>query len=117
MVKSFAIGYTVRDVAKGSWIDESTVTLPKAPPLNTLPRATKVPEPLPPQEDYTFEGYRNADGSVGTKNLLGITTSVHCMADVEDYVVKIIERDLLPKYPSIDGVVDLNHPLRLWRSD
>lgn len=69
MVKSFAIGYTVRDVAKGSWIDESTVTLPKAPPLNTLPRATKVPEPQPqpPQEDYTFEGYRNADGSVGTK--------------------------------------------------
>ncbi len=109
MVKSFAIGYTVRDVAKGSWIDESTVTLPKAPPLNTLPRATKVPEPQPPQEDYTFEGYRNADGSVGTKNLLGITTSVHCMADVEDYVVKIIERDLLPKYLSIDGVVDLNH--------
>ena len=68
-----------------------------------------MPEPQPPQEDYTFEGYRNADGSVGTKNLLGITTSVHCMADVEDYVVKIIERDLLPKYLSIDGVVDLNH--------
>ncbi|MDI8746270.1 UvrD-helicase domain-containing protein, partial [Salmonella enterica subsp. enterica serovar Montevideo] len=42
----------------------------KAPPLNTLPLATKVPEPLPPLEGYTFEGYRNADGSVGTKNLL-----------------------------------------------
>lgn len=68
-----------------------------------------MPEPLPPLEDYTFEGYRNADGSVGTKNLLGITTSVHCMADVVNYVVKIIERNLLPKYPSIDGVVDLNH--------
>ena len=65
-----------------------------------------MPEPQPPQEDYTFEGYRNADGSVGTKNLLGITTSVHCMADVVNYVVKIIERNLLPKYPSIDGVVD-----------
>ncbi len=68
-----------------------------------------MPEPRPPLEDYTFEGYRNADGSVGTKNLLGITTSVHCMADVVNYVVKIIERNLLPKYPSIDGVVDLNH--------
>ncbi len=68
-----------------------------------------MPEPLPPLEDYTFEGYRNADGSVGTKNLLGITTSMHCMADVVNYVVKIIERNLLPKYPSIDGVVDLNH--------
>ncbi|VFS60378.1 D-galactarate dehydratase [Kluyvera cryocrescens] len=61
------IGYAIRDIAKGSWIDESTVALPKAPPLNTLPLATKVPEPLPTLEGYTFEGYRNADGSVGTK--------------------------------------------------
>ncbi len=68
-----------------------------------------MPEPLPPLEGYTFEGYRNADGSVGTKNLLGITTSVHCVAGVVDYVVKIIERDLLPNYPNVDGVVGLNH--------
>ncbi len=76
------IGYAVRDIPQGSWIDESLVELPTAPPLNTLPLATKVPEPLPPLEGYTFEGYRNADGSVGTKNLLGITTSVHCVAGV-----------------------------------
>ncbi|EOQ4648128.1 SAF domain-containing protein [Escherichia coli] len=88
------IGYAVRAIPRGSWIDESMVVLPKAPPLHTLPLATKVPEPLPPLEGYTFEGYRNADGSVGTKNLLGITTSVHCVAGVVDYVVKIIERDL-----------------------
>lgn len=108
MAKLSVTRYAMSPKAAGS-IDKSTVTLPKAPPLNPLPRATKVPEPLPPLEDYTFEGYRNADGSVGTKNLLGITTSVHCMADVVNYVVKIIERNLLPKYPSIDGVVDLNH--------
>jgi galactarate dehydratase len=61
------IGYAVRDIPQGSWIDESLVELPKAPPLHTLPLATKVPAPLPPLEGYTFEGYRNADGSVGTK--------------------------------------------------
>ena len=103
------IGYAVRAIPQGSWIEESLVELPKAPPLNTLPLATRVPEPLPPLEDYTFEGYRNPDGSVGTKNLLGLTTSVHCVAGVVDYVVKIIERDLLPKYPNVDGVVGLNH--------
>lgn len=103
------IGYAVRDIARGSWIDESTVELPSAPPLNTLPLATKVPQALPALGGYTFEGYRNADGSVGTKNLLGITTSVHCVAGVVDYVVKIIERDLLAKYPNVDGVVGLNH--------
>lgn len=103
------IGYAVKEIKLGSWIDESLVTLPDAPALETLPLATKIPETLPPLEGYTFEGYRNADGSVGTKNLLGITTSVQCVAGVVDYVVKLIERDLLPKYPNVDGVVGLNH--------
>lgn len=103
------IGLAVRDIARGGWIDESLVELPAAPALETLPLATAVPAPLPPLEGYTFEGYRNADGSVGTKNLLAITTSVHCVAGVVDYVVNIIERTLLAKYPNVDGVVALNH--------
>ncbi|MCU5777911.1 galactarate dehydratase [Erwiniaceae bacterium BAC15a-03b] len=103
------IGYALRDIARGSWIDESLVALPEAPPLASLPLANRVPEPLPPLEGYSFLGYRNADGSVGTRNLLGITTSVHCVAGVVDYVVNIIERELLPRYPNVDGVVALNH--------
>lgn len=39
------IGYAVRAIPRGSWIDESMVVLPEAPPLHTLPLATKVPEP------------------------------------------------------------------------
>jgi len=103
------IGTALRPIAQGSWIEESLVALPEAPPLNSLPLANNVPPDLPPLEGYTFEGYRNADGSVGTRNLLGITTSVHCVAGVVDYVVQIIERDLLPRYPNVDGVVALNH--------
>lgn len=61
------IGYAVRDIAQGGWIDESLVELPVAPELDSLPLATRVPPELPPLEGYTFEGYRNADGSVGTK--------------------------------------------------
>lgn len=37
------IGYALRDIAPGSWIDESLVALPEAPPLATLPLATNVP--------------------------------------------------------------------------
>ncbi|WP_346827020.1 galactarate dehydratase [Serratia inhibens] len=103
------IGHAQRAILRGCWIDESLVSLPEAPELQRLPLANKVPAPLPPLEGYRFEGYRNADGSVGTKNLLGITTSVQCVAGVVDYVVKIIERDLLPHYPNVDGVVGLNH--------
>lgn len=103
------IGYAEQDIAKGSWIDESKVVLPEAPPLDTLPLATRPAPDYEPLTGFTFEGYRNKDGSVGTKNLLGITTSVHCVAGVVDYVVKLIEERLLPKYPNVDGVVGLNH--------
>lgn len=103
------IGYANADIVKGGWINEFLVDIPEAPPLEAIPLATNVPAPLPAMADYTFQGYRNADGSVGTKNLLGITTSVHCVAGVVDYVVDLIKRDLLPKYPNVDGVVALNH--------
>ena len=103
------IGYAVKAIPRGSWIEESLVRLPEAPPLDSLPLATQVPPLLPPLEGYTFEGYRNADGSVGTKNLLAITQTVQCVAGVVDYVVKRIKAELLPNYPNVDGVVGLNH--------
>ena len=103
------IGYAVRPIPRGSWIEESLVRLPEAPALESLPLATKVPAPLPPLEGYTFAGYRNPDGTVGTKNMLAITTTVQCVAGVVGYVVKRIKAELLPKYPNVDGVVGLEH--------
>lgn len=103
------IGYAVRSIPKGSWIDESLVTLPTPPKLDELLLATKVPAPLPPLAGYTFAGFRNPDGSVGTRNILGITASVQCVAGVVDYAVKKIKEQLLPNYPHVDDVVALNH--------
>lgn len=103
------IGYAVHPIAKGAWIEESLVVLPTPPELDELPLATKVPAPLPPLEGYTFEGFRNADGSVGTKNLLGISTSVQCVAGVVNYAINKIKAELLPKYPNVDDVVAVNH--------
>ncbi|MSO00157.1 galactarate dehydratase [Bacillus paralicheniformis] len=103
------IGYAVKPIEKGGWISESHIMLPEAPPLDELSIANKVPKPAPPLEGYTFEGYRNEDGSVGTRNVLGIMTSVQCVAGVLDYAVKRIKEELLPKYPNVDGVAALNH--------
>ncbi|MBL8319493.1 MAG: UxaA family hydrolase, partial [Burkholderiaceae bacterium] len=62
-----------------------------------------------PIEGRTFQGYRNADGSVGTRNLLAITTTVQCVAGVVAHAVERIRRELLPRYPQVDGVVALEH--------
>ena len=103
------IGYAEQFIAKGSWVHEGILRLPEAPGLDGLPIATAVPEPLPNLGGYTFEGFLNADGSVGTKNILGITTTVQCVAATVDYAVKRIKAELLPRYPYVDDVIAINH--------
>ena len=64
---------------------------------------------MPPLEGYTFQGFLNDDGSVGTKNILGITTTVQCVAATVDFAVKRIKAELLPRYPNVDDVIALTH--------
>ena len=103
------IGLAVQPIRRGGWIEESLVELPQAPPLDELPLATSVPKPLTTLEGFTFDGYPNADGTVGTKNILGISSSVQCVAGVLDHAVQRIKSQLLPRYPNVDDVVALNH--------
>lgn len=103
------IGTANRQLNPGAWLREDMLNLPAAPPLDELPLATATPPPLPPLEGYTFDGYRNPDGSVGTRNVLGITTTVQCVAPTVDYAVRIIKSQLLPRFPNVDDVVAITH--------
>lgn len=103
------IGYALAPIPRGSWVKETQLRMPSAPPLDSLPRANAVPDRLEPLEGYTFEGYRNADGTVGTRNILGITTTVQCVTGVLEHAVSRIRKELLPKYPNVDDVVALTH--------
>jgi galactarate dehydratase len=103
------IGFAMQDIAAGSWVHERLLQMPSARELDNLPIATLKPEPLPPLEGYTFEGYRNADGSVGTRNILAITTTVQCVSGVVEFAVERIKEELLPKFPHVDDVVGLEH--------
>ena len=102
------IGHTAVDIPAGGWVHEQRLHMPAARSLEGLP-ASHPPAELPPLEGHTFQGYRNADGSVGTRNLLAITTTVQCVAGVLDVAVDRIRRELLPQYPNVDGVVGLEH--------
>ena len=50
------------------------------------------------------------DLPAGTRNLLGIVTTVQCVAGVVKVAVERIKKELLPKYPNVDGVVAITHP-------
>ena len=103
------IGQANRRLEAGSWVREETIDLPAAPALDDLPLATAVPAALPALSQFSFEGYCNADGSVGTRNILGITTTVQCVAPTVDLAVRRIKTELLPRFPNVDDVVAITH--------
>jgi galactarate dehydratase len=103
------IGNAAREIAAGEWVTEDLISLPEPPVLDTLPLATCPPEPQPPLEGYSFDGYRNADGTAGTRNILGITTTVQCVAPTVEYAVRRLKAEILPRYPYVDDVVAITH--------
>ncbi|MBV8618055.1 MAG: galactarate dehydratase [Curvibacter sp.] len=103
------IGYASQPLVRGSWVNERVLRMPTPPALDQLPIGTLARQAPPAREVHTFEGYRNADGSVGTRNILAITTTVQCVAGVVAHAVQRIKTELLPRYPNVDDVVGLEH--------
>jgi galactarate dehydratase len=107
------IGFALKPIPAGSWVHERLLAMPDARGLDDLPMPgdglTTPPAPLPALDGYSFEGFRNADGSVGTRNILAITTTVQCVAGVVDFAVQRIKAELLPCFPNVDDVVGLEH--------
>ena len=47
---------------------------------------------------------------MGTRNILGITTTVQCVAPTVDYAVRRIRQEILPRYRNVDEVSAITHP-------
>lgn len=64
----------------------------------------------PATEPRSFLGYHRADGQVGTRNYLGILTSVNCSGSVARFIAEAAEKaGLTDEFPGIDGVVPIVH--------
>jgi altronate hydrolase len=63
----------------------------------------------------TFDGIVRPDGRVGTRNYIGVLTSVNCSATVARAIADYFRRDIRPEsladYPNVDGVIALTHGL------
>ena len=103
------IGRALKPLKAGCWVHERLIEMPVALGFENLPIAQHQDPQLAPLEGYTFEGYKNKDGSVGTRNILAITTTVQCVAGVVSIAVQRIKSELLPQYPNVDDVIGLEH--------
>ena len=103
------IGYAKSLIPAGAPVTEPDLKMPEAPSLADLPIATHAPDGMTHLPDQTFQGFRNPDGSVGTRNILAITNTVQCVSGVVGHAVDRIRREMLPRFPNVDDVVALDH--------
>jgi len=100
----YPIGITTRDVLAGEHVHVHNLALPEHRLVEAVAGAADRPATVRP--GATFEGYLRADGSVGTRNAIGIIASVNCSATVVRRIARGFE-DCLPT--GIDAVAPFTH--------
>ena len=104
------LGYAIDAIGQGDWINEHMLELPAPPDVDEMEFGTNLITDLPMPPAITWEGYQNPwGGPAGTRNILGISTTVQCVTGVLNVAVARMKAELLPKYPNVDDIVPVNH--------
>jgi altronate hydrolase/galactarate dehydratase len=102
-----SIGQATEDIPAGGHIHSHNLGMG---PHSTDYAIGQHATPLPKLAERTFMGYHRSDGQVGTRNYIGILTSVNCSGSVARFIAEAAEKDpILSSMPNIDGFVPIVH--------
>ena len=101
------IGYATRDIAPGDWVHQHNLGLGVL--SHDYDYCTDIPPAPVAAVKRTFEGYRRADGRVGTRNYIAIVSTVNCSAASSKFISQKFDEAILEQFPNVDGVIPLIH--------
>ncbi|NHN36806.1 altronate dehydratase [Pseudomaricurvus alcaniphilus] len=104
------IGVALQPIRKGQHVHAHNCGVPAAElPRSAAPRVSQ-PQLATAAPQASFQGYRRASGKAGTRNYIGILTSVNCSATVAKQIEQhFAHSDFLQHYANVDGVVAFTH--------
>ncbi len=100
-----AIGVANADIAAGAHVHVQNLRFVGGADRGVM--GSRIAQPT--ERPATFEGFVRADGRVGTRNYIGVLTSVNCSATVARRIAAHFTADRLATYPGVDGVVAFSH--------
>ncbi|MCX7339754.1 MAG: altronate dehydratase family protein [Hyphomicrobiales bacterium] len=104
------IGYAADDVAPGAHIHTHNCLFASVVLDYAHASAALATNYVPDADRATFQGFRRDNGKFGTRNYVGILTSVNCSASVAKFMAEEVRRlGILADYPNVDGVIALTH--------
>ena len=105
------IGTATTDIAQGEHIHGHNLAFLPVANLETINPST-IPSWKPPKLETKdgFLGFHRDDGSIGTRNYVGILTTVNCSATVARKIADSFSTsELQDRFPNVDGVIALTH--------
>ena len=111
------IGFASETIAPGDWVHSHNISSKAFDRDYGL--AAILADAWEVAPTATFEGYRRSHTTrTGTRNFIGIISTVNCSASVVKMAEKKIEKlGLLDDYPGVDGLVAITHQSGCGMSD
>lgn len=103
------IGVATNTIHAGDHVH--THNLQMCPPEKSLPQEITTSSAQDQSKDLTktFKGILRPNGRVGTRNYIGILSSVNCSASVSRMIADYFSNERLQEFEHIDGVVAITH--------
>lgn len=104
------IGVATTRIRAGEHVHCHNLGMPDA--VSSVPSRAGAapPAPLPAGLRRTYPGFARRDGRVGTRNYVGVLTTVNCSATVARHIVRRTEDETAALHAEgVDGVVALTH--------
>lgn len=104
------IGFASLDIPPGEHVHVHNCVMGDYEKDYGISEQAKPTEFVPEPERATFQGYKRLNGNYGTRNYIGIITTVNCSATVAKAIAAhFTYSGELNQYPNIDGVVAMTH--------
>ena len=103
------IGFATQDIGIGDHVHVHNVGLHDFERDYAFCQDARPTGHVPAHERASFMGYRRPNGRAGTRNFIGVLTTVNCSATVAKYIARALPDEELAAYPNVDGVVALVH--------
>ncbi|MEW7849150.1 altronate dehydratase family protein [Massilia aurea] len=103
------IGFAARDIEPGDHVHSHNIELREYDRDPGFGQDVRPVDYLPEDQRARFMGIVRPDGQVGTRNFIGIFSSVNCSATAINKIAEWFTPERLADYPNVDGVVAFAH--------
>ena len=103
------IGYASEDIPAGAHVHVQNVEFRVTEGSYEFATDIRPVTPVEASAQDSFMGFRREDGRVGTRNYIGVLTSVNCSATAARMIASAFGPEEMANYPNVDGVVAFVH--------